>query len=104
MLIETNADASAYQVAETYALRKDPDRMFEWLDRALTNRDPGLNQILWDAFFVPTKTIRALRRSAERSGFLRRQRRSPKRHAEALLPRSERPMGSDRVIPAPFSL
>jgi len=55
VLIETNADASAYQVAETYALRKDPDRMFEWLDRALTNRDPGLNQILRDAFFVPYK-------------------------------------------------
>jgi len=46
VLIETNADASAYKLAETYALRKDPDRMFEWLDRALTNRDPGLNQIL----------------------------------------------------------
>jgi len=49
-LIDKHADGSAFQVAETYAARKDPDRMFEWLDRAWANRDPGISSLLYDAF------------------------------------------------------
>jgi TolB-like protein/Tfp pilus assembly protein PilF len=47
-LIDTQADISAYQIAEVYALRKDPDAMFAWLDRAWTNRDPGVSTLLYD--------------------------------------------------------
>jgi len=32
--IEAVAAAAPYQIAEVYALRRDPDAMFKWLDRA----------------------------------------------------------------------
>ena len=32
----------AYQIAEVYAFRKQPDEAFEWLDRAYSQRDGGL--------------------------------------------------------------
>lgn len=47
-LIDTQSDAAAYQIAQTYALRKDPDAMFAWLDRAWVNRDPGVSYLLYD--------------------------------------------------------
>jgi tetratricopeptide (TPR) repeat protein len=33
---------SAYQIAEVYAFRNQPDEAFEWLDRAYAQRDSGL--------------------------------------------------------------
>lgn len=51
-LIDENADAAAYQIAQTYALRRDPDNTFEWLERALANRDPGLQFLLYDPFIL----------------------------------------------------
>ncbi len=33
---------AAYQIAEVYAFRNQPDKAFEWLDRAYTQRDSGL--------------------------------------------------------------
>jgi TolB-like protein/Tfp pilus assembly protein PilF len=47
-LIDAHSDESAYQIAEVYALRKDPDAMFAWLDRAWANRDPGVSLLLYD--------------------------------------------------------
>ncbi|MFM2288531.1 MAG: hypothetical protein RL684_1674 [Pseudomonadota bacterium] len=47
-LIVEEAGNAAYQVAQVYALRKDPDRMFEWLDRAWDSRDPGVGYLLFD--------------------------------------------------------
>jgi hypothetical protein len=32
----------AYQIAEVYAFRNQPETAFEWLDRAYTQRDGGL--------------------------------------------------------------
>ncbi len=55
IMIDKHADGSAYQIAETYALRKDPDHMFEWLDRAWANRDPGVGFLLYDAYLAPYK-------------------------------------------------
>jgi len=51
-LIETSADGSAYQIAEVYALRKDPDNMFKWLDRARITRDSGMGRLLTDPFIL----------------------------------------------------
>jgi TolB-like protein len=51
-LIDKYADASAYQIAETYALREDSDHMFEWLDRAWANRDPGISSLLYDPMLL----------------------------------------------------
>ena len=51
-LIETQADLSAFQIAQVQALRKDPDKVFEWLDRAWANRDPGINRLWFDPFIL----------------------------------------------------
>ncbi|MGB8635005.1 MAG: hypothetical protein WCD36_06925, partial [Rhodanobacteraceae bacterium] len=47
-IIRTSADTGAYQIAELYALRKDPGGMFHWLDRAWINRDAGIKYLLID--------------------------------------------------------
>ena len=54
-LIEHQASNAALQIAEIYAVRKEPDRVFEWLDRAWANRDPGVGQLLYDALLLPYK-------------------------------------------------
>lgn len=43
--IAGNDKNGPFQVATVYGLRKDPDRMFQWLDRAYEERDPGLSQL-----------------------------------------------------------
>ena len=52
-LIERHGNESAYQIAETYAWHGEPDRVFEWLERAYTQRDPGLGLTSSDSFFRP---------------------------------------------------
>ena len=47
-VIAEQADTSAYQIAEIYALRRDPDSLFKWLDRAWKNRDGGIHYLLYD--------------------------------------------------------
>jgi hypothetical protein len=39
---------SALRVAEVYAHRGDRDRAFEWLDRAVAQRDKGILGVRWD--------------------------------------------------------
>ena len=55
IMIDRHADASAYQIAEIYALRGDPDETFHWLERAWANHDPGLQSLLFDAFILRYK-------------------------------------------------
>ena len=50
--IENDADTSAFQIAQVYALRRDPDKTFEWLARAWVNRDPGIQYLLYDPFIL----------------------------------------------------
>jgi tetratricopeptide (TPR) repeat protein len=40
-------------IAEIYAVRKDADRMFEWLNRALAVHDGNLQALLYDALLLP---------------------------------------------------
>ena len=51
-LIASTADGSAYQIAEVYGLRNDPDNMFKWLDRAWDTRDAGVGRLLTDPFVL----------------------------------------------------
>ena len=44
--LSTQGAAGPFQAAVVYSLRKDPDHTFEWLDRAYTERDPGLTQLM----------------------------------------------------------
>jgi TolB-like protein/Flp pilus assembly protein TadD len=50
IMIDTDADGAGSQIAEVYALRKEPDKMFEWLDRGWNSRDPGVAVLLFDPF------------------------------------------------------
>lgn len=55
-VISKYGDGNAYQIAEIYALRKQPQPMFEWLERAWVNRDPGVSYLLYDPFLAPFKS------------------------------------------------
>jgi len=54
-LIDKDANIFAYGVAEVYALRNDPKATFEWLDRAWSNRDGGIQFLLYDPFILRYK-------------------------------------------------
>ena len=43
--IAKNSDGGAFQIAVFYAIRKQPDEMFKWLDTAYATRDSGLTQL-----------------------------------------------------------
>jgi TolB-like protein/Tfp pilus assembly protein PilF len=55
LLIDKYSDERSYGIAEIYALRKDPDKTFEWLERAWSNRDPGILTLLFDPFILRYK-------------------------------------------------
>jgi TolB-like protein/Flp pilus assembly protein TadD len=52
-LIDKYAGIAAYQVGDAYAIRKDPDNMFKWLERAYTQKDVGLLGMTGDPFLLP---------------------------------------------------
>ena len=54
LLIE-NAASGPFQIAAVYGLRNEPDKMFEWLDRAYAERDSGLTQLLVTPFILNYK-------------------------------------------------
>ena len=54
-LVDKYADLGPYQIAEAYALRREPDRMFHWLDHAWVTRDPGIGYLLTDPFILRYK-------------------------------------------------
>src|SRR6516225_6526621 len=47
-LIADHQANMAYQIAEVYAYRGEPDKAFEWLDRAYEQRDAGLRSLKID--------------------------------------------------------
>ena len=51
-LVKKYANSAAYQIAEVYALRKDANGTFHWLDRAWTLRDAGIGYLLYDPFIL----------------------------------------------------
>lgn len=52
-LIKLGNGYAAFQIAEVYAVRKDPANMFKWLGHAWNIRDPGLMQLWKDPFLKP---------------------------------------------------
>ena len=54
-LIERDANTAAYQLAQVYAIRRDADKTFEWLERAWSNRDAGIGYLLYDPFILRYK-------------------------------------------------
>lgn len=51
-LIDRDATQASYQIAEVYALRRDADNAFVWLDRAWAARDPGVGSLLVDPYIL----------------------------------------------------
>jgi serine/threonine-protein kinase len=51
--IAKNSNGGAFQVAVLYAVRKEPDEMFKWLDIAYATHDSGLSQLAVTPFFLP---------------------------------------------------
>ena len=51
-LIDNDAVSGPFQIATVYGLRKEPDKMFDWLERAYTEHDPGLTQLLGTPFIL----------------------------------------------------
>jgi serine/threonine-protein kinase len=51
-LIAEDADDGAFQIAAIYALRKEPDQVFKWLEHAWDTRDAGVAQLLWHPFLT----------------------------------------------------
>ena len=51
--IAKDSIGGAFQVAVLYAIRKEPDQMFKWLDIAYDKRDSGLTQLAVTPFFLP---------------------------------------------------
>jgi len=49
-LSDENAEDAGSQIATVYALRKDPEKMFEWLERAWTTHDGGVTELLYNPF------------------------------------------------------
>ena len=49
-LIAEDADDSGSQIATVYALRKDPEKMFEWLEHAWATHDGGVTELLYNPF------------------------------------------------------
>jgi len=47
-LIKSYGFNAAYQIAQAYAWRGQPDQAFEWLDRAYVQRDGGLAELKYD--------------------------------------------------------
>ncbi len=51
--IAKDSNGGAFQIAVLYAIRKEPDQMFKWLDTAYATRDSGLTQLAVTPFFLP---------------------------------------------------
>jgi tetratricopeptide (TPR) repeat protein len=65
-LIARFGHSGAYQIAETYAWFGQPDKAFEWLDRAYAQRDGGLTAIKFDML------LRSLRNDPRYTAMLRK--------------------------------
>ena len=49
-LIDEDADDAGSQIASVYALRKEPEKMFEWLEHAWGTHDSGMTELLFNPF------------------------------------------------------
>ena len=49
-LIDEDAEDAGFQIAQVYALRKEPEKMFEWLEHGWTTHDSGVAELLDSPF------------------------------------------------------
>jgi TolB-like protein/Flp pilus assembly protein TadD len=53
LMIAEQAQENPWRIAVVYAFRREPDKMFEWLDRAYALRDPRMLNLRSQEFFEP---------------------------------------------------
>jgi hypothetical protein len=53
IVIDKYADLVPINIADAYALEKQPDKVFEWLDRAVAARNDGTSSLLIDQILKP---------------------------------------------------
>ncbi len=51
-LVADHGQQVSYQIAQAYALRRDPDNLFQWLDAAWAHRDSGISMLLSDPLIL----------------------------------------------------
>jgi TolB-like protein/cytochrome c-type biogenesis protein CcmH/NrfG len=66
--IERYAPVAAYNIAYIYAYRGEADLAFEWLDKAVGYRDPGLGHITFNPMFDNLRDDPRWQRFLERNG------------------------------------
>ena len=54
-LVEKDSGDAAFQITDVYALRGNANATFQWLDRAWSNRNPGIQLLLHDPFILRFK-------------------------------------------------
>jgi TolB-like protein/Flp pilus assembly protein TadD len=54
-VIDHYGKTAGYLIARAYAVRKDPNKVFEWLDRAWGNRENNVCIVYYDAFILRYK-------------------------------------------------
>ena len=53
IMIAEQAQENPWRIAVVYAFRREPEKMFEWLDRAYALRDPRMLNLRSQEFFAP---------------------------------------------------
>ena len=54
-LIDEDAEDAGSQIAQIYAFRKEPEKMFEWLEHAWTTHDVGVAELLSNPLLLAYK-------------------------------------------------
>lgn len=67
-LVYEDADDGGGEIGSVYALREEPEKVFEWLEHASTAHDSGVIDMQSDPFPAPARTTRASSPSPKRSG------------------------------------
>ena len=76
-LIDEDADDAGSQIATVYALRKEPEKMFEWLEHAWATHDAGVTEMLIDPFLRAYKDDPRFIAFAQKIGVMPKARTSP---------------------------
>jgi tetratricopeptide (TPR) repeat protein len=67
-LIAEEAEGAPYNIAQVYSQMGQADRAFEWLDRAVESRDPGITGLAIDPVLNPIREDPRMVRILDRIG------------------------------------
>jgi TolB-like protein/Flp pilus assembly protein TadD len=91
-LIDEDADDAGSQIAQVYALRKEPEKMFEWLEHGWATHDGGVFLLLIDPFLRAYKEDPRFIAFAQKIGVM------PKAAAKRSTQSATRPTAADHMV------